>query len=56
MMAPNRATAVKNPKNSPLWEAGARFEYRLRLRAWLPPCTMATAQARNQNSMTVSRK
>ncbi len=41
-MIPNRL------KNSPLLAAGIMLANRLRLSAWLPPCTQATSQARHQ--------
>ena len=55
-MAENLDMTEKNPKNSPLTEVGDIEEYRLRLSACDPPWTTATIQARNQNSMTASRK
>ncbi len=56
MIAENFSITPNRPKNSPLLLAGARLENRLRERAWVPPCTTATSQARHQNSTTECRK
>ena len=52
MIAENFSMMPNRPKNSPLLAAGDMAAYRLRLSAWLPPCTIATIQAMNQNSTT----